>query len=433
MRHAFVRLSCVVLFLAIFGCGRVDRHSETVELWHWMTDRDETLQKLARQYEQETGVRVHVELFAPSDAYSNKIIAAAQANVLPDIFGLLDKKPIVASFIKAGFVEDLTPAFEADGGAWQAELFPPAVDTNRFLPGNVEGVKPGIYGVPIDLTNIQLVFNRTLLKKAGIAEPAKTLDGFLEQVATLRRVGVTPFVSGFGEIWLVDCFASNYAFNILGEEKVMRTFQGEVPYTDSGWIEVLRVFDRLARAGAFMEGIVTKGNKYAEQDFALERAAFAFNGSWCVNVYHDMNPALDYGVTTLPAADPLLPMRSWGGAGSSFVVSAHGPNKEKAIAFLHWITRRDQQIVLTHETYNLPSNREAVVALPEVLGGFLRTMAHTTHPMIWSHSEDPVVVEALDKGIQAIIIGDATPEEIAARVQKVKEQQLRKLRRPGGF
>ena len=78
---------------------------------------------------------------------------------------------------------------------------------------------------------------------------------------------------------MADCFASNYAFNIMGEDKVMATYRGEVLYTNPDWIKVFNIFKRLKDAGAFYQGIVTKPNKEAEQDFALERAAFAFNGA----------------------------------------------------------------------------------------------------------------------------------------------------------
>jgi ABC-type glycerol-3-phosphate transport system substrate-binding protein len=408
------------------GCGQPKKASNQIEIWHWMTDRQEALEFLAKKYEQETGTKVKLELFAPSDAYIQKIIAAAQANVLPDIYGIIVKKAIFASFIKAGYVTDLTADFLADNGKWEKAIFPQALDNNRFTEGNIDGVRPGIYGVPIDVMNVQLVYNRNLLKKAGITKPPQTFDEFLTQIETLKRVGITPFVSGFGELWLIDCFAFNYAMNIMGENKFFATLRGDVPYTDPDWIKVFGVFQTLAKKGAFIEGIVTKGNKYAEQDFALERAAFAFNGSWCVNVYHDMNPALDYGVTTLPVLNPKNPMKMWGGAGSSFVVSNHSPNKDQAIAFLNWLTAKDQQSYLAEKTNNLPSNREALSSIPKVLADFAKIMDSTTHPTIWPLNEDPLVVEAFDKGIQAIIIGEATPAKVAGDVQKVKERQLEK-------
>ena len=98
----------------------------------------------------------------------------------------------------------------------------------------------------------------------------------------------------------------------MGEEKIFATYRGQVKYTDPDWIKVFNVFAELRDKGVLIDGIVTKGNKYAEQDFALERAAFAFNGSWCVNVYHDMNPDLDYGVIPPPPISTAYPLKNLG-------------------------------------------------------------------------------------------------------------------------
>jgi ABC-type glycerol-3-phosphate transport system substrate-binding protein len=411
------------MLLVVAGCSQPPNPSNKIVLWHWMTDRNDTFQKLAQQYQQETGIEVSIQLFAPSDSYSQKVIAAAQANVLPDIYGILDKKSIVADFVKAGLVTDLTGDMEADQGKWKDSLFDKALADKRFDAGNIYGVKPGIYGVPIDVTNMQMLYNKKLLSKAAIKVPPQTFDEFIKDAQALRRVGITPFVSGWGELWLLDCFASNYAFNIMGEEKIFATLRGGVKYTDPDWIKVFNVFAELRDKGVLIDGIVTKGNKYAEQDFALERAAFAFNGSWSVNVYHDMNPDLDYGVIPPPPISPLHPLRIWGSAGSSFVVNAGSPNKDKAIAFLKWLTAKEQQVVLARQTNNLPSNKEALLSVSTVLEEFAKGMDQSTHPNIWPLNEDPSVSEAFDKGIQDIIIGEKTPQQVARDVQKVKDRQ----------
>ncbi len=422
MRKLIVLCSCLML-VVLAGCSQPPKPSNKILLWHWMTDRNDTFQKFAQQYKQETGIEVTIQLFAPSDSYSQKIIAAAQANVLPDIYGILDKKSIVADFIKAGLVADLTDAMEAGGGSWKDSLFDKALADKRFEVGNIYGVKPGIYGVPIDVTNMQLLYNKKLLGHAGIATPPRDYEEFIKDSQALRRVGITPFVSGWGELWLADCFASNYAFNIMGPEKIFATYRGQVKYTDPDWIKVLSVFADLRDKGVLIDGIVTKGNKYAEQDFALERAAFAFNGSWCVNVYHDMNPDLDYGVIPPPPISTAYPLKIWGGAGSSFVVNAGSPNRDKAIAFLKWLTAKEQQAVFSRETNNLPSNKAALSVISPILGEFARGMDQSTHPTIWPVNEDPLVIEAFDKGIQAIIIGEKTPQQAARDVQTVKDRQ----------
>lgn len=398
----------------------------TIVVWHWMTDRHEFFQQLAEQYQQQTGVRVEMELYAPSDAYSQKIIVAAQAKVLPDIFGILDKKEIFAAFIKNGFVADLTDEFKANDSAWSKALFKKTVDVNRFDASNVYGVKPGIYGVPLDAMNIQMIYNKKLLKKAGFDYPPQTFDEFLDVVKVLNRIGVSGFVSGWGELWMMDCFASNYAFNIMGEEKIMATYRGEVPYTDPDWIKVFDVFKILSDSGALIEDIVIKTNKSAEQDFALERAVFAFNGSWCVNVYQKMNPDLEYAPMLPPSIVSQYPMKIWGVAGSSLVVNNHSAKKDKAIAFLKWLTEKKQQEFLVKTTQNLPTNKQALGLIPEVLAGFAQAANQTTHPTIWRYNESALVTDAFDKGIQSIIIGDKTSEQVARDVQAVKQKIMSK-------
>ena len=416
------------LFL-VAGCSSSAKQSNVLTIWHWMTDRQDAFVKLAEQYERQTGVKVKFELYAPSDIYARKITAAAQAGVLPDIFGILGEKKKFASFVENGFIADLTEEFRKDDAAWEKSLFEKALNVNRFEEDNVYHIKPGIYGVPLDVTNIQMLYNQDLLAKAGISAPPATFDEFLQAVAALNRIGVSGLVSGWGETWMIECFASNYALNIMGEDKLMATYRGEVPYTDEDWIKVFTLFKTLREKSALAQGVVTKANKYAEQDFALERAAFAFNGSWCVNVYDKMNPNLHYGVMLPPSINPERPMQIWGGAGTSFVVNGMTKNKMMAIAFLKWLTAKGQQIFLARETENLPSNREALADIPEVLAQFARAMDKTTHPSIWKYNESPLVGEVFCKGIQAIIIGEAEPQKVAIDVQRAKERELQRERR----
>lgn len=417
------------LFIAVFlmfGCGTQKQSSDTISVWHWMTDRHEAFVELAARYKEETGVTVQFDVYAPSDAFSQRVIASAQARTLPDIYGILDKKEIVAAFIKNGFVADLTEDFKADDAAWESSFFEKAVDVNRFKADNIYGIPEGIYGVPLDVTNIQMLYNKKLLKKAGIDSYPKTFEEFILAAEALNRVGLSAFVSGWGEMWMIDAFASNYAFNIMGEEKIMATYRGEVSYTDPDWIKVFQIFETLRTSNALAEGIVTKPNKEAEQDFALERAAFAFNGSWCVNVYHNMNPDLDYGVMPPPPVSKERPLMIWGGAGSSFVVNNTTPNKEKAIAFLKWLTAKEQQAYLSEKTRNLPANRQALSSISDVLSDFAKGMDQTTHPTTWKYNEKALVIEKFDKGIQSILIGEKTPEEIAYEVQERKDKEVAK-------
>ena len=424
------KLAGIFLSLLILsGCSsKAQEGKVTVNVWHWMTDRGPAFQELANRYEAKTGVKVNFELYAPSDAYSQKIRSAAQGGNLPDIFGILGEKRDFSSFIKAGLVLDLTPYMEADNYKWKNSFFAKALAVNEFSSGNSYGVKPGIYGAPIDVMSIQMLYNKKLLKELGYNKPPQTFQEFLDIGKKIKAADTQGMVSGWGEIWMIDCFANNYAFNIMGKDKVIATLKGKVPYTDPDWIKVLTLFKEMQESGVMANGMVTMINKTAEQLFANERAVFAFNGSWCVNVYKGMNPYLNYGVILLPKVSDKYPLSVWGGAGSSFMINGRSKNKEEAVKFLEWLTERDQQTYLSEATNNLPANKECVSKLPEVLARFAQGMDYATHPSVWGVSEFPPVIEALDKGIQSIIIGEKTPEQVAQEVQKIKERELAKRR-----
>ncbi len=425
-----VLLGIFVLF-SVLGCSEQKLNSKpTINIWHWMTDRDPAFQELAKKYESLTGVKVNFELYAPSDAYSQKIRAAAQGINLPDVFGILGEKRDFASFIKAGHILDITSYMEADNENWKSRFFPKALAVNEFGPENSYGIKPGIFAVPIDIMTIQMVYNKKLFSQLGLNpnKPPKTFQELLDIGAKIKAAGMQGLVSGWGEVWMIDCLANNYAFNIMGKDKVLATIKGEVAYTDPDWIRVLSIFRQMQDSGVLAKGLVTMINKSAEQLFANEKAVFAFNGSWCVNVYKGMNPALEYGAMLPPEASNQHPMAIWGGAGSSFMVNGRSKNKEAAVKFLIWLTDQDQQVYLAQATNNLPANKNSLSKIPEILSQFARGMDYATHPNVWGVSEFSLVIEAFDRGIQSIIIGEKSPEQVAAEVQKIKDREMAKKR-----
>ena len=246
-----------ILLFVLTGCSSQNIDTKpTINIWHWMTDRDSAFQELARKYETLTGVKVNFELYAPSDAYSQKIRAAAQGVNLPDIFGILGEKRDFGSFIRAGHILDLTPYMEENNSAWKSRFFPKALAVNEFGAGNSYGIKTGIYGVPIDIMTIQMVYNKKLFKQLGLnpAQPPKTFQEFIDMGKKIQAAGMQGMVSGWGEVWMVDCFANNYAFNVMGKDKVLATIRGDVPYTDPDWIKVLYLFKEMKESGILANG-----------------------------------------------------------------------------------------------------------------------------------------------------------------------------------
>jgi len=410
--------------LTLFSGCAPKEEGENIVVWHWMSDRQDAFQGLAEKYEQETGVKVKFEVFFPPDIYMQKIQAAAAARDLPDLFGILEGKKIFSDFIEAGYIANLKSEMEADNKAWLKRFIPITVAVNSFEEGNVYGTPEGIYAVPIDTMSMQFLYNTELLEKAGFnpGQPPQDWETFISMAKEIKeKLKVEGFVCGWGESWLIYTLVTNYAFNVMGEEKFIDTMAGKVPYTDPDWVKVFSLFQDMVDAGILAPGIVTLSNKEAEQMFSMNQAVFSFNGSWGMNTYAQMNPDLKYDTMLPPQLGDEHKIKIWAGAGSSFMVNPDSELKSGTIDFLKWFTAKDQQLTLMQETKNLPSvvlNRKEI---PDFLGKFLKHMDQTTHQNLWPLNEHPRVVEAINVGVQKLLVGQKTPEQLAADVEKAKQ------------
>lgn len=422
-------LSAVIIMLSA-GCAQEKpaNNEKKIVIWHWMNDRKFAFDKLAQQYKKETGITVEFKLFFPPDIYSQKVIAAARAGKLPEIFGILGEKKTLGSFIKAGHVADLTSYMNADNNKWKNSFYPQTLAVPSFGKNNFYQVPEGIYGAPIDTTVIEFLYNKSLFKTAGLDpnNPPKSFDEFIDMAKKIKATSpdADGFICGWAEGWLMNTLAMEWAINLLGEKKFFDTIEGKVPYTDPQWIEVFSYFSKLRDSGVMVSNITSVINKEAEYAFSQGKAGFSLNGSWSINVYQQLNNGLDFGFFPLPKIAANNPAKIIGGAGSSLLVSDKSPNKELAVKFLQWITDKPQQEFLIKETNNLPAIKGCDDSLSPLLKNLSQDLNSLTHDYVWPKTEDSRVIELIIKGLQQIIMGIKTPQEVAKDIQEVKQRVL---------
>lgn len=429
MKFLFKTILVFILTFITISCSPKRPQEDRIVIWHWMNDRRDAFQALAEKYKQEAGVTVEFKLFSPPDIYAQKVIAAARAGRLPDVFGILGEKKTLASFIKAGYILDLTPYMKEEKGAWEKSFYPQSLGVVQFERNNEYGVNEGIYGVPIDITVMEFIYNKTLFEKAGLdpQNPPADFSQFLDYAKKIKEsLGVDGFVCGWGEGWLLNALATEWAINLMGEKKFLKTIEGVVPYTDELWLEVFSLFAKMKNADILTSDITTMINKEAEDLFSKGKAAFSFNGSWAINVYKQLKPDLNYAFFPLPKISDAYPLKIWGGAGSSFMVNAQSPNREKVIAFLKWLTLPEQQKFLAEETNNLPAIKGILESLSSTLKALAEDLDILTHPNIWPYNEDSRVLEVMNVGLQQIVMGIKSPQEVAQEIQAVKTRVLQK-------
>ena len=145
---AFLFIFSLLSLLAI-GCGE-DKPS--VVLWHAYGGDDETaIDKLAKQYEAATGVRVEL-LAIPYDAYAAKLEAAVPHAHGPDLF--IDAHERLGSYIKNGLVAPVGDAL-------------PSEDVVKFDDVAMRALTIGDtrYAVPLSSKCLALYMNESLLPR----------------------------------------------------------------------------------------------------------------------------------------------------------------------------------------------------------------------------------------------------------------------------
>jgi len=401
--------------------GAAKSPATTLTFWHYFTDRADLLQELATQYQDETGVEVKLEL-VPGDALPQKFQAAAQADQLPDISaGWTSAGEKLAPYALEGKILNLSTV---DGATeWFDEFVPSAIQGVSYTADNQWKVDAGAYLVPLDTNNMQILYNKDLFEKAGITELPTTLDEFIAVSKKLRDADIQPFVSGFSS-WPLGSLASMYIDNMVPAAVRTAAYDGTGRYDTAEWIDFLTVFDTLAKAGVFADGILGYDMPAAETLFASGQVGMIFDGSWALGVFNQTSPDFkNYGVFMPPSFGD-EPLTIPGGVGSTVFVVGTSPKADASVAFLKWLTEADQQKKYAETSFNIPANREVAdtLKLDENIAAFAAGADKLTPAS--PTAMQGAVVTTMTAGLQLIIAGTDTPAAVAARMQLAQETDL---------
>lgn len=390
---------------------------KTLVFWHYLTDRHPLIQELARQYEDATGVKVDVQLFPGDQEVEQKMEAAIQAKTAPDIYttngsGDLLKIEAKTRWIKAGGMLNLDNYVKGD---WRKNYIDSLLGNISFKSGNTYGVEPGLYGLPLDSVNMQILYNKELFKKAGLNpdNPPKTMAEFIKTGKALKAAGITPFAAGFGT-WLGISLWEVYAWNVMGQNGMIQAQNNGKMFSDKNWVKTFKVFADMSNAGIFADGVATWDNPDAERLFTQGKVAMLYDGSWGFGVIKATNPELVPKVgAMLPPSAGKYPVYVQGGYGAVLAVNAGSPNKDDAVKFLEWITAPAQQAKYAKESFNLPASSAVTkkVKLEGGIGDFADDSGRII-PNIGLKARPADVDTNIIRGIQSIVLKQKTPEQV---------------------
>lgn len=391
-----------------------EKKSVTLTVWHYMNDRETLIKEMAADYEKQTGVKVDFQLYS-GDQMSSKVQAAAQAKTLPEAWTFAGGLNDICRYAEAGNILDVSQV-AAD---WLTRFNKVILDyvtvTEDIRKDSQNKNAPlGIYGIPLDVVNMQFLYNKDLFTKAGLdpEKPPTTWNELLDMGKKLKTAGIVPFATGVGS-WAGKSLASIYMFAYADKQKIVDTRAGKGKYADLSMDKVLNMFAEMRDAKILSDGIGTMDLPAAEQMFANGQAAILYDGSWAIGVLNGMNPNFkNYGVFYPPkderaSYNALIP----GGIGSYFVINKESPNVNETLELMKWLTDNDQQVKYCNSSFNLPANKDCIdpaKLLPQA-AQFADDMDKIQPAII---GDKAAVDDVWGKGIQMVCIGQKNSADV---------------------
>lgn len=332
----------------------------------------------------------------------------------PDVFftwsGEFAKK-----FIAADAVLDLTDAMKADDGAWEKSLMTAGVE-----PFSVDGK---IYGVPLRINGKFFVYNKAVFSELNLEVP-KTWDDFMTVCQKLKEAGKTPLAFGDQYPWAACHYITGLNQKLVPQDVRMKDYEkttGE--FTDPGYVEALKRFAEINEKGYFNEFPNSISHDMAHQNFAMGECAMLYVELEEFKMVDTNMEGEEWGFFAMPdIAGQKGNANYLTGAPDGFMISSTTKYPEQAIDFLKYLTNYDNACKLV-EMLNWPSPVVGAVNKdnsPEYLVEGMKAVQEADGMALWLDTDiDSRISDVYLPGLQDLLNGDITPEELMKKVQDI--------------
>ncbi len=379
----------------------------TLTVWSWRTEDEKAYNEIFAVYEKEhPGVKVEFVPFVATDY--NNILATGLTG---------DKGPDVVQLRAYGGLQPLVEAGQLvplDGKVKTLKNFTPGI-----LKG-ATGIKDGhIYGVPFGIQVVAAYYNKDIFNKLGLSEP-KTWDDFINILKTTKKAGYVPLAVPAKDTWMLPIVhdavgAPRYG----GPEFEKKVLAGETDFTDPNYVASIKLVKDLQ---PYMpDNVVGVSYQDARTLFITGQAAIFIGGSFEVGFWRAQAPDLKIGVFRVPPAPnsvhngPLAP----GWMDGSYGVNAKSKHQEEAIKLVEWMGTPEFAQMFTEKIKQLSPLPSAKPTDP-LLQKFAKFYAETPTPylmLVDFRYGNPQGHVLLGNGIQKMLMGEMTPEQVAQSVQ----------------
>ncbi len=351
--------------LLLPGCGGGDSDGRTtITFWHsFVSATQPALNALIRDFEAEhPGIRVRAQYVPSGDALIQRLITSIQSRTAPDISWI--HSDFLQNLVEADAIYRMDHFISGENGLSDedlADIYPALLQAASW--------KDTLYSLPMEATNLGLIYNRELFRQAGLdpdRPPAtweelrdyarkltvdKTGNGNFDQVGFF--IPVYPSAGPLSS-WMVWQWYP-YLWQAGGFE--IDEAQSEVLYDREPGIRSLTLWKQM-----YEEMNLRSFSIDYEVTFASQQLAMVMDGPWSLPRYRQLS-RLDWGVGPLPRG-PEQSATIVGGEYLTIFKQSKAP--DAAWTFVKWILKPETQARWSIDSGYLPVRR-SVRQVPEFI------------------------------------------------------------------
>lgn len=388
----------ILCFCALCGCAKeeeleikAESAKESIVVWsYYETDEQQkSLDKLVEDFNYSQKMYEARWEYVPMTEFTKRLAIGVTEEALPDV--VIIDNPDMSTYVNLGLFEDITQETES----WEhIEGYYSQVWESVIYEGRC-------YGIPFCCNNLALIYNKTLLKEAGI-QPPVSWEEFLNAAEILTREGTKGFVMSAVE-------GEQAAFQLLP----WILSEGEAPETIGGekTAAALDKIYSMVESGLLDRNCINWSQNDIARQFAAGEAAMMENGSWILPMLDESG--IDYGIVELPFAGE---SRSIIGGENLGVIK--DKNVQGALAFLKYYSQNQVMQDICTMSNVLPPKKELGLQAAEnneSLKIFVQQMEQAVSRASftgWAKTS-----KALSEAVYNVIIQDMTPQQAAEDIR----------------
>ena len=394
--------------------------TEEIELTFWYLASTEEATRLIENMvslfqENHPGVIIEMSTYGYED-FKNATRLAFSGGIGPDVaYGQPGPQGHLA-FGAAGYLVDLTNAVEEYG--WDQTQSNAAINYWRE-PG-----KP-LYGVSFDHTAVGVFYNTEIFDELEL-EPPENWEDLENILTTLKNAGHAPFSCGAVDSWTLGHYFMALAHVSVPFDNIVKIFRMEegATYLDEGFIQAATILQDWVDKGYFNEGF--EGMVYGDQNdmFITGQTAMNLGGTWN-NQTFIKQPDFEVGFFLLPRVNPDLDWHAILSTNNVWYVSSYSENKDMAIELVDFMLGKEVALAKWNAG-DIPAYM--FETLPDPIAKLqLDVYEWTTKPELGLghyYNEAPELMTEEFATIQALVVGELTPEAAMAHLDELLQRLL---------